>query len=360
MRKTDAVAQAPRGEYLDRALVAPRAVQFPALAELAGTRLERVLSGHPVKRAHASGLLRWFEQTGDSSHNLLTELGSAVNTWDRVNPPGWAEMRRSLGPADHRKAYSLCAELVVAGWALTCGIEVAAMEPENGSHRADLRLVDGSASLTIEVTTPWPAKSDWIAATNARMMEHLERVPSGLRVEVSGYSSMTRADGGRFMPPATLRDVDAVVVMFARNAAAADRLQFPTILVSAAEGQPVQVTAVGIGEKGRTIVETGWNRNGLVPDVGRLVETVLRERKHLDLREAACVLVDLTAWREFSPGDYYFEQARIELARHGRMPSMVGTFLWRSEGFAPYALGILHEDSAWARSPIAAGLMTRL
>ena len=196
MRKTEAVAQDPRGEYLDPALIAARAVQFPGLAELAGARLKRVLDGHPVKRAHASGLLRWFEQTGDNSHSLLTELESAVNTWDRVNPPGWAEMRRSLGPADHRKAYSLCAELVVAGWALTCGIEVAAMEPENGSRRADLRLVDGSANLTIEVTTPWPAKSDWIAATDERTIEHLERVPSGLVVEVSGYSSMTREDGG--------------------------------------------------------------------------------------------------------------------------------------------------------------------
>jgi hypothetical protein len=183
----------------------------------------------------------------------------------------------------------------------------------------------------------------------------LERVASGLSVEVEGYEAHAGSEDPdlRSDRKVTRAQVDAVVNEFRRNAATLDHLGLPQTVVAARPGQPVSIVAVGtVPERNdSTFVCLTSGYSGLVPNVKRLVSSIRKERKQLPADRPGAVLVDLTRWPDFRGADYYLERARASLARH-RLPAFVGSFVWGNDTFAPAWRWPLHIDSHWSASTL--------
>lgn len=347
------MGSAPLNEQLDAVAVAHRAMRFPVLAQCLGERLVPVAADRPVAVSAASGLLRLLEMSGWQTHALLTALEATVIRWDALQPPGWAEVRNVLGNADRDKLLSLCAEFVVAGWASAHGLTLAAMEPKDGTgHLADFRLSIGRETLLVEVTSPRVPEASWTLEANRRLMAALERVASGLAVDVNGFSIVVSAcaDDARQV---TRREIDALVMRFAHQAPTVERDKLPQVVVAPQDQQPVSITAVATAPEDVTMVRLFSSRSGEVPDVSRLVDKILRERRHLGGDEPGGILVDLSNMAgDFQPGDFYVHQVREQLARHASLPAFVGSFVWNPVSFRPEGRCVLHCDARWAASEL--------
>lgn len=235
------------------------------------------------------------------------------------------------------------------------GFAITEFEPPTpAGTRPDLLIKYRGEHLWIEVASPGPS-DDALDPINARLHFGLERVASGLSVEVEGYEAHAGSEDPdlRSDRRVTLAQVDAVVNEFRRNAADLDHVALPQTVVAARPGQPVSIVAVeSVPERGdSTFVCLTSGYSGLVPNVKRLVSSIRRERKQLPTDRPGAVLVDLTRWSDFRDADYYLEHARTSLARH-RLPAFVGSFLWDNDRFAPTWRWPLHIDSQWSATTL--------
>lgn len=350
----------PQSQHVSLDAVAARGARYPRLAELVGDRI-LTLGASPAHVDTAPRLLVLLGRTGRTTESLLARLDAAVRFFNAASRPGWKGVRRQLSRANEPGHFlSLSAELVVARWLERQGLRVLAFEPvTQAGKRPDLLIGRGHDRLFVEIVAPGtPARA--IEAVNSRLHVGLERIESGLSVEVSGYEAHVNSldpdqDANRVV---TKAQADAVVQEFRREAAKLDKSDLPTTVIEARPGQPVSVAAVAHDPaRTGTFVSMAWGESGLVPNVKRLVQVVREERKHLPDDPPGAILVDLSRWSDFRDAEFYLDQAKTELAGH-RMPAFVGTFLWRSERFEPEARKDLHRDEAWAASELGQILTT--
>jgi hypothetical protein len=334
-----------------------RAREFPRLAELLGPEIDSLVRA-PVHVDRGQRLLVLFGRTGARTHELLHELEAGIRHFDASNPVGWDGFCRRLASANERSDFlSRTAELVVAWWLDRREFRIVEFEPVTpAGKRPDLLARHPAGELFIEVAAPG-VSSDSVDLANSRLHEALERVESGLTIEVAGYEAHAGSEDpdqqpGREIP---LADVDAVVHEFRENAASIDVAGLPSTVVEARPGQPVRIIATGcdIAGKDETFVTVTSGTSGLVPDVGRLANVIRRERKHLPSDAAGAILVDLSRYSEFLGATYYRGQLESAIAKH-RLPAFVGTFFWQSHHFAPGVRSSLHIARDWAMTDLGA------
>ncbi|MQA92263.1 MAG: hypothetical protein GEU90_18890 [Gemmatimonas sp.] len=248
----------------------------------------------------------------------------------------------------------MSAELVIAAWLVRHGVRVLEFEPTTSDgKRPDLLVGSASEECFIEVVTPaMPASS--IDRANTRLHVGLERVESGLTVEVSGYNAHARTQDPDqdAISVVTNTQVDDVVSEFRQKATRLDTSELPATVVQARPGQPVAITAVDYDPtQPGTFVMVSWGESGLVPDVKRLVGIIRKERKHLPEGYPGAILVDLSRWSDFRGADYYLVQAEKQLARH-QLPAFIGTFVWQGGAFEPESRRCLHRDEPWTTTKL--------
>lgn len=330
-----------------------RTREFPRLAELVSESIGRMRT----KRVHPDTgprLLVLLGESGDKTNSLLRELEATVAMFDALRLKGWEHVRRQLGRANERGHFlSISAELVVARWAHEHGLSVIEFEPKtDDGKRPDLLIGVGSEELLVEVFAPGPPENA-VDKLNARLFAGLERVASGLSVDVSGYHVGPTHTSGQSddSKAATAADIDAVINEFRRNAAQLDTSSLPAQIVTSRPGQPVTITAVGVdpGIDG-TFVSVTWSESGLVPNVKRLTRAILDERQHFPAGRAGAILTDLSRWSDFrGPGSYYLDQVQDALMSH-QLPAFVGAFVWESNHFAPGLRSPMHADPEWSNT----------
>jgi hypothetical protein len=351
----------PHRQHLSPADVECRSGEFPALAGLLADQMSR-LDQSPVHLETAPRVLALMGERGSATASLLMALERCVRLFDELSPEGWPETRSKLASANKRDHFlSLCAELVIASWLEGNGINVLAFEPRtpNGT-RPDLWVSCEDQRLYLEIVSPnVPAHS--IDRPNLRLHVELERVQSGLVIDVEGYAARADRQNPDTDPDRSWSypQVDAVVRDFRRRAAALDRTQLPTTVVPPEPGQPVRIDALSYDpEREGTFVMVSSAESGLVPDVDRFVRIVRRERHHLPDHDGG-ILVDLSRWPDFrGAAGYYLNEVKTGLARH-RMASLVASFVWQGESFVPVERNLLHLDSSWARTPLGS-ILTKL
>lgn len=354
-------APLPHRQHLSPADVKRRSAELPILTGLMSDHIER-LNESPVHLESAPRVLALMGERGAATANLLIALEGCVRRFDELSPEGWAETRRKLASANTRDHFlSLCGELVVAAWLEATEIDVLAFEPvvPNGT-RPDLWIGHGDHRFYLEVVSPSvPATS--IDRPNLRLHVELERVQSGLMIDVEGYAVRAGRPQADTSPDRrwTNAEVDAVVREFRRRAAELDRAQLPTTVVPAEPGQPIHIEALSYDpQREGTFVMVTSAESGLVPDIQRFANIVRRERRQLPEQEGG-ILVDLSRWSDFrGTAGYYLKQVEAELARH-RMPPLVASFTWEGEAFVPVERRLLHVDSSWAATPLGS-ILTKL
>lgn len=351
----------PHRQHLRRADVERRSGEFPTLAGLLADQMPR-LDQTPVHLEAASRVLALMGERGSGTASLLIALEKCVRLFDELSPEGWLETRSKLASANTRDHFlSLCGELVVASWLEGNGITVLAFEPLTpDGRRPDLWISRGGQRLYLEIVSPTvPASS--IDRPNLRLHVELERVQSGLVIDVEGYEAKADRPHADTHPDRRWSNaqVDAVVREFRRRAAMLDPMQLPVTVVPSEPGQPVNIDALSYDlEREGTFVMVTSAESGLVPNVERFVNIVRGERHHLPNQESG-ILVDLSRWPDFrGAAGYYLREVKAGLARH-HMPSLVGSFVWQGESFAPVERNVLHLDTSWARTPLGS-ILTKL
>jgi hypothetical protein len=317
--------------------VQQRAHEFPRLAELVREQVDQMQAGARVHRDTGPRLLVLLGESGARTGSLLSKLESAIRLFDVVQPAGWDRFCHQIGRAREQSHFlSMSAELVIARFFQKLGLPVLEFEPETtDGKRPDLLIGSTSEHLLIEVVAPGPQEGA-VDPLNARLRAKLERVASGLSVEVSGYNAgPTRAgDPSDLWTAPTNSDIDAIVREFHRKSAQVDPSQLPAPVVERSPGQPVTIIATGFDSRVEgTVVSIRWSVSGSVPSVNRLVNIIRAERRHLPAARPSAILIDLSRWTDFlGPDCYYLQQAQRELSRH-RLPETVGSFRWDSEQF---------------------------
>lgn len=351
---------------LDASLVASRAAVFPIIRELLGERLETILGGK-LRRAEASPLLlRLLEQTGENSRAMLELFSEGIVHFDSVDPPGWREWRGTLAGAERIGLLARYFELLTALWFTASGYEVRAFEPAGApGRRADLLVALGGEELLIEATTPGPHKNDWVDEAMGHLTLALSRVESGLVIEVEGYESLSFDPGGEWgavNPVVATQKREELVAEFARAAEKLDPSQFPQIVISPSPGQPITITAMKHVEEleRETLVGAGWSRSGLVPNVKRLAQKILDERKHLPDTPSSMILVDFSRWGDFRNADYYLHQVATLISGRVAPAAFVGTCVgthMETEGGMKEVhrlieRGVLAVEPFWSQTPL--------
>jgi hypothetical protein len=337
-----------------------RAHEFPRLAELVCEQLDR-MQGVRVHRDTGPRLLVLLGETGARTGSLLSKLESAARLFDAVRPAGWDRFCHQIGRAKQQSHFlSMSAELVIARFFHELGLPVLEFEPETtDGKRPDLLIGSSSDNLLIEVVAPRPQEGA-VDPLNARLRARLERVASGLSVDVSGFNAgPTHAgDPSDLWTAPTNADIDAIVREFRRKSALVDPSQLPAPVVERGPGQPVTIIATGFDSRVEgTVVFIRWSESGLVPNVNRLVNIIRAERRHLPEARPGAILVDLSRWTDFlGPDCYYLQQAQSGLRSH-RLPEAVGSFRWDSEQFTPVLRSSMHVDPAWAGTDLGDAFM---
>jgi hypothetical protein len=309
-----------------------------------------------MPRGKVPRLLELFAAEGRTTERLLEELEQIVDEFDALGAPGWSATRRRLGRERRPQFMAVLSEISVAYWAHRAGLRVLAFEPATeAARRADLLLSLGVEELLVEVATPRPPAADWTEEANARLVEGLTRVQSGLVIEVRGMdplqfdpSGMTRT---KRVP---LAIVDAIVTEFARRASGVRSL--PVEVVAPCDGQPVRIVAVGChGSRGTRVLQH-HSRSGLVPAVSRFAEIVRRECRQVRDHADRAVVVDLSNWNDFRGDRYYQDAVAAELRPHDSA-EVVLTFDCRGGSMDPLGRHVLHLDPAWAQRPVGGHLL---
>jgi hypothetical protein len=319
--------------------VAERAKRYPLLAELAADHLTR-LSEKGVAVDKAPRMVSLLAQDGSNSDALLRGVEQVVARFDGLRIPGWNGPRRRLASESRPAFMAVLSELVIATWALEVGYSIVEFEPtlDNG-RRADLALRRGITELVVEVATPFPPDADWTERANDRLRAGIQRVCTGLVVDIDGYEPLHFEPGGPWgepIQPVSDSGVDAVVHEFARAAAKGRDATLPLELVAPHSAQPVRIVATGrTVQADRTHVRMGWSKSGLVPPVERLARIVGEERKQLPRDRPGAILVDLSNWSDFKGDRYYLGEVANRLAwKHAEI--LVGTFDWAPPSMLPY------------------------
>lgn len=317
--------------HLDAALVASRAEEFPIIRDLLGERVHSVIKGKRKRADTAPLLLRLLEQTGDNSHAMLELFSEGIAHFDSLDPPGWREWRGTLAGAERIGLLSRCFELLAALWFTASGYEVGEFEPAGApGRRADLLVALDGDELLVEATSPGPHRNDWVEEAMDHLTHALSRVESGLAINVEGYESLSfdpNGEWGAVNPAVTTQQREELVAEFARAAEKLNISKLPEVVISPSAGQPITITATKHHDElaNETFVAAGWSRSGLVPNVKRLAEKILDERKHLPDAPPSLILVDLSRWRDFSGADYYLHEVAKRIAERTAPAVFVGT-----------------------------------
>ncbi len=358
---------------LNSSLVASRALEFPVIQELLGERLETILGGKS-RRAEASPLLlRLLEQTGENSRAMLELFSEGIVHFDSIDPPGWREWRGTLAGAERIGLLARYFELLTARWFTASGYKICAFEPVGApGRRADLLVALDDEELLIETTSPGPHKNDWVEEAMDHLILALSRVESGLIIDVEGYESLSFDPGGEWGAVNSVvatQQREELVAEFARAAEKLDHSKIPQVIISPSPSQPITITATKhMEEREReTVVVAGWSRSGLVPNVKRLAQKILDERKHLPDAPHSMILIDLSRWGDFRSADYYLrEVAKLISGRvapasfvstcvgtHGATEGGVRQTHWLIER------GVLAADPTWSETPLGQHLRDR-
>lgn len=340
--------------YLDRDLVRNRSRRFTLVASLLGERLTKVIGGANKRADAVPLLLRLLEQTGENSGLMLERVERGLERFDALSPPGWTSWRASLSGARRTSFLSRYSELVLAQTFAEWGYVILGFGPTGAAGRvADLAVGVDDVEVLVEVVTPGPHENDWVDAAMDRLTFALSRVESGLCIDVKGFEALRFEPAGEWGTPnrkIETQEIEDLVNRFCRDAAHLIE-ELPAGIVEPNDDQPATITATGFlpGACDGTVVSSSWSRSGLVPDVDRLVEKILDERKHLPQDRATMVLVDLQRWEDFRSADRYIMDAAKALT--GRtLPTVVGSFISDNAAGA-IERSLLHVDETWLRTP---------
>ena len=342
--------------YLDPNLVARRASKYPLIRDLLGSRVEEVISGKNRRADGATMLLRLLERTGENSAAMLQLFSDGITHFDVLDLPGWQQWRGSLAGLDRTALLSRYFELLTAAWFGAAGFEVREFEPAGApGKRADLLVEVGGGELLVEATSPGPHQSDWIDDAMSHLVLALSRVESSLVIEVDGYESLTLTPGeGWSLKPQIGTDArEALVTQFAKAAENVDLSQLPQSVITPTDGQPVTITARKHDpEINGTVVIAGWSPSPSVPNVKRLAEKILHERKHLPDSPPSLILVDLSRWQAFRNADYSMRQVAEEIAGRTKQTVFVGSCVGTFDPPNHRLLerGVVASDPAWEQS----------
>jgi hypothetical protein len=341
----------PPNEFLDPRAVARRAEAFPRVAAAVGSNLTDVLAGTKPRRARAAArLLDILERDGDASGAFLGWLESGLVELDALAPEGWETWQRRLGRARIGAFPSFVSEFAVMRWLIAQGAVLLAVDPPaDGGRRADLLVRGQEGVIALEVSTPTPAKHDWVERVVDELFERLQRIPTGLLLEIEGYEAFTRLDSGTWEQTTSVGSdgVSRVISTFRRAAAEVDKDSLPATLVHPDDAQPLTIVAREWNPEAAegTDIIGGWDRSLIVPDVERLVEKILAERDQLPTDKPGAVLVDLAQLADFRSADYYLTVVRERLKERSSLPCFVGTFVtWTASPELLIERSTLHVD----------------
>ena len=336
-------------DVLRRGRIAARASCLPNISELLGCTLTDVIRGDRVVRpSRASFLLYLLECTGPGSAQTLQVVESWIERLGAVGVPGWARMRTRLVAADRHQFGAVFGELAVAVAFDDCGLRIEAFEPPGrGGRLADLEVALEAEHLIIEIFRPRhrrPPQELKLIDANERLLSSLERVASGLVIEVDGYDN-----------PRPAGEVDELVRRFRGTPIPTE---FPHVMVESTDDQPVEIRAVNYyadAAEEETIVCISFPPR-LPRSPREIVDQIRREREHLPEHLPGAILVDIgeifTDWVA-----YRYERDLRELLSSHTQPELVASFVAPGSGTPLDSGQVLRCDPSWSASPLGRHLI---
>jgi hypothetical protein len=246
-------------------------------------------------------VIYWLHRFSDRSKQLLDELERVISNIDGYKLVGKENLLSNFGMAkDNSNFNSAYSELFLTNFFIKNGIKLVPYEPlaKVGKNKADFKICLGAYHVMVELVTPSEQSIDFESKADF-LFEKIERVESGLSIEISGFESYDSSDlwQTRVESPSH-KQIEEMITNFRKYAYNISDQELPVELPVLCEDYPrIKITVNRkIPNFEGTFVALGASRTAEGFPVRRIIKMILDEREHLSPDDCNLIFVDFSNW----------------------------------------------------------------
>lgn len=293
-----------------------RVKSYPNVSKVIQPQLDSLSnSKQPPLIEQVHKVICWLHEFSEWSTELLEELERVLAMIEGYKFKGKEHLLSNFGTAkDYSNFSSAYSELFLANFFIKNGIELIQYEPiaKDGKYKADFKICLGVGNnVMVELATPGERSSDF-ARELAFLFEKLERVQSGLSIEVSGFESYDSSDLWRTkVEPPTPKQIEEIITNFRKYAYKISDPELPKELPTLCQDYPrIRITVHRkIPSYEGTFVALSASRTAEGFPGRRIIKLILYEKEHLSPDDCNLIFVDFSNWSRvewgFLRAEYY-------------------------------------------------------
>lgn len=307
--------------------VLERIKNYPNISKVIQTQLDNLSNfKEPPLIEQVHKVIYWLHEFSDWGKELLDELELVVARVEGYEFCGKENLLSNFGTAkDYSNFSSAYSELFLTNFFIKNGIELIQYEPiaKDGKYKADFKICLGVGNnVMVELVTPGERSSDF-ARKSAFLFEKLERVQSGLSIEVSGFESYDSSDLWRTkVEPPTPKQIEEIITNFRKYAYNISDPELPKELPTLCQDYPrIRITVHRkIPSYEGTFVALSASRTAEGFPGRRIIKLILHEKEHLSPEDCNLIFVDFSNWSRIEWGflraEYYRKLLIEELKKN--------------------------------------------
>jgi len=285
--------------------VLKRAKSYPRISKVIQPRLEELSKfKQPPLIEQVHKVIYWLHRYSDISKLLLRELEGVLIRIEGYEFSRKGNLLNNFGVTKNESNFtSAYSELFLTNFFIKNGIKLIEYEPltKDGIYKADFKICfDSDNSVTVELVTPGQEITDFETKADF-LFEKLERVRSGLSIEVSGFESYDSSDLWRTkVEPPTHKNIQEIISNFRSYVPSLSDHELPKELPTLCQDYPRIKVIVDhrIPNYGGTFVALSSSRTAEGFPAGRIIKLILDEREHLSPDDCNLVFVDFSYWSQ--------------------------------------------------------------
>jgi hypothetical protein len=269
----------------------------PHLAKLIESRTNPPL----IEQVHE--VIEWLHRYTKTSVELLEELELIIDNISKYKFINWENLLTSYFSSQDKNNYnSSYSEIFLANYFIRNKIRLLEYEPFTNKldKKADFKIMFENDEYIVELITPSYEAGDFNEPAKF-LFERLERIRTGLYIEVSKFESYLSADLHRTkVESPTIDNIETIISNFRKYVYKESPIKdFPKVLPVLCEECPnINITITSDNyDKNKTHVALSESRTGSWFPLNRFIKLILDERHHLNPLSNNLILLDLSRWR---------------------------------------------------------------
>ncbi|MGH7801865.1 MAG: hypothetical protein ACREOW_14785 [Thermodesulfobacteriota bacterium] len=283
--------------------VVERVKSYPYISKVINSQLEKLSQfKEPPLIEQTHKVLYWLHRYSETSRLLLNELDQILRGVEDYEFNGKENLLNNFGMAkDDSNFNSAYSELFLANFFIKNNIKLVQYEPlaKDGKYKSDFKICFGiDNNVMVELITPGEKSNDFAMEADF-LFEKLERVKSGLSIEISGFESYDSSDLWRTrVEPPIRKQIEEIITNFGKYTYNISDQELPKELPTLCQDYPRIKIVVHhrIPNYEGTVVALCSSRSGEGFPVNRIIKLILDERKHLSPDDFNLVFVDFSNW----------------------------------------------------------------